>query len=329
MVRALEVVIDARADYCRRKGWKKWQPDRRHPVLAVTVDECSGLNGKMGHKDLERLVMVAEKGRAVGVELNEATQFPTLESLGTSRIREQMDQRLCFRLNSSAGEHVIFEGEKPVGADSIPADRPGTVYHKDSEVLDRLPIRVLLPSKEEEEKVVELRTGYTTPLDEMTSSAVIAAVPQYRDRVVPGAGVERESVPVPEQRDSDGNGRDSVPGLPWYDGPDVPLHRVIESRNAGLSPEQRDRESRERESQRERDSRSRLSESEAMAALERALRDAGPDGMRAKDLAEAATRRSSWLYETGLARLREQGKVHRTRNGFWAWAEEREPAHSA
>lgn len=328
MVRALEAVIDARADYCRRKGWEMWRPDREHPVLAVTVDECSGLNGRMGLKDLERLVMVAEKGRAVGVELNEATQFPTLESLGTSRIREQMDQRLCFRLNSSAGEHVIFEGEKTVGAEFIPADRPGTVFHKDNEVLDRLPIRVLLPSREEVGKVVELRSGYTTPLDEMTSSAVIAAVPQYRDRVVPGAGQDRDSVPAPGQRDPDGTERDSIPGPEWYDGPDVPLHAVIESRNAGLLPEQRERESRDREFLRERESRSRLSESGAMAALERALRDAGPDGMQAKDLAEAATRRSSWLYETGLARLREQGKVKRTRNGFWAWSEEREPAHS-
>ena len=328
MVRALEAVIDARADYCRRKGWKKWQPDRQHPVLAVTIDECSGLNGRMGLKDLERLVMVAEKGRAVGVELNEATQFPTVESLGTTRIREQMDQRLCFRLNSSAGEHVIFEGEKAVGADAIPADRPGTCYHKDNEVLDRLSIRVLLPSEEEVSKVVELRTGYTTPLDEMTTSAVLAAVPEYRDRALPEEGLSRETGPVPGERDSGGTERDPAEVPPWYDGPDLPLHAVVESRNGTLSPEQRERESRERDFQRERESRPRLSEADAMAALEQALRDSGPDGIRAKDLAEIATRRSSWLYETGLARLKQDGKVRRTRNGFWAWAEEREPAHA-
>lgn len=328
MVRALEAVIDARADYCRRKGWKNWQPDRQHPVLAVTIDECSGLNGRMGLKDLERLVMVAEKGRAVGVELNEATQFPTLESLGTSRIREQMDQRLCFRLNSSAGEHVIFEGEKTVGAEFIPANRPGTVFHKDNETMDRLPIRVLLPSDDEVKKVVELRTGYTTPLDEMTIAAVLSAVPEYRDRAVPGAEQDRDSVPVPGQRDSGGSERDSA-GVPqWYDGPDLPLHAVVDSRNGSLTPEQRERESRERDFQRERESRGRLSESQALAAVERALRDAGPEGLQAKDLAEIATRKSSWLYDTGLARLREQGKVSRTRKGFWAWSEEREPAHA-
>lgn len=332
MVRALEAIIDARADYCRRVGWKKWRPDRKHPVLAVTIDECSGLNGRMGLKDLERLVMVAEKGRAVGVELNEATQFPTLESLGTSRIREQMDQRLCFRLNSPAGEHIVFENEKPVGTDTIPADRPGTVYHKDNETLDRLPIRVLLPSDEEVKKVVELRTGYTPVLDEISAVAALSAVPEYGNRAVPGAGDDRGSPGVPGQRESRESDRDSdeVPaGVPaWYDGPDVPLHAVVESRNGSLTPEQRERESRSRDSQRERESRPKLSEKEALAALERALRDAGPEGIQAKDLAEIATRKSSWLYETGLARLREQGSVSRTRKGFWAWSEEREPAHA-
>lgn len=328
MVRALEAIIDARAEYCRERGWKKWRPDRLHPVLAVTIDECSGLNGRMSVKDLERLVMVAEKGRAVGVELNEATQFPTLESLGTSRIREQMDQRLCFRLNSPAGEHIVFENEKSVGADSIPADRPGTCYHKDNETLDRLPIRVLWPSDDEVAKVVELRTGYTPALDEVSASAALAVVPGYRDGDVPLPGQSRDSAGVPGQRDSGEAKRDPAGVPPWYDGPDVPLAPVIESRNKTLSPEQRERESRERDSQRERESRARLSEAEAIAALERALRDAGPEGVQAKDLADVATRRSSWLYETGLASLRERGRVHRTRRGFWAWAEEKEPAHA-
>lgn len=328
MVRALEAIIDARADYCRRMGWRYWRPDRTHPVLAVTIDECSGLNGRMGLKDLERLVMVAEKGRAVGVELNEATQFPTLESLGTSRIREQMDQRLCFRLNSPAGEHVVFEGEKAVGADSIPSNRPGTCYHKDNETLDRLPIRVLWPSDEEVAKVVELRTGYTPALDEVSTSAVLSVVPEYRDRAVPVAGESRDGTGVPGQRDSGENERESAGVSPWYDGPDLPLHAVVESRNGSLPPEQRERESRERESERERESRERLSEADAITALKQALRDAGPEGIQAKDLAEIATRKSSWLYETGLVRLREQGSLSRTRKGFWAWSEERVPVHS-
>lgn len=335
MVRALEAIIDARAEYCRQRGWTCWQPDTQHPVLAVTIDECSGLNGRMGMRDLERLVMVAEKGRAVGVELDEATQFPTLESLGSSRVREQMDQRLCFRMNSPAGEHVILEGEKGVGADAIPANRPGTCFHKDGEEFNRLPVRVLLPSGDEVKKVVELRTGYTTSLDEFSTAAVLSAVPEYRDRAVPVPEDDRDSVPVPGQRDSgetegetSGTDRDSDEIPPWYDGPDVTLAKMVESREARLSPQQRERESRERESQRERESRPRLSEAGAMAALEQALRDAGPDGLQAKDLAAAATRRSSWLYETGLARLKKQGKVTSTRTGHWAWCGDREPAHA-
>lgn len=322
MIVALEAVVEARAAYCAARGWRYWQPDRDHPVLAVTVDECHSLNGAMKPKDLERLERISNKSRAVGIEYRNATQYPTLDAIGSTQIRENADQRFCFRMTNPDGEDFVFSGKSSVDAHLIQASRPGTCYQMDSEKLDLMPIRIMWISNGMVEQVVSLREGDTTPLDEISGSAALAAVPEYGTRLAA----------IPAQRDSEDEtpaevGTDEVDD--WNIGPEVPIDAIMRARKSLMTEEEveresrLDREEREEESrlQREEESRPKLSETEAHAALARALREAGPDGLKPRELQHAANRGSTWLYDTGIPRLREESKVVCTQRGTWAWAD--------
>lgn len=344
MLEALEAIIDARAAYMRRRGWKVWRPDRDHPVLVLTVDECHSLNGQMGSRDLERLERIKNKGRALGVETDDATQFPTLDAIGSSQIREQMDQRFGFRMNGGSGEHIIFDGSKvTVGLDQIPGDRPGTCYHMDNENVETMPLRILRVTDDIIEQVVELRSGFTPALDAVSAEAAAAAVPEYLDR--PSRGRRDNGTGVPGQRDDvaglvpgqrDGSREESgtadVGEIPeWSGDEDVPLDAIMREREKLMTPAQReaaqreaDREARE---QREAESRPRLDEREALEALGQTLRDAGPEGAKPRDLMEAATRKSTWLYDTGLPYYQRENLVKRSERGTWVWAAALAEAH--
>jgi len=336
MLEALEAVIDARAAYMRRRGWKVWRPDRDHPVLVLTVDECHSLYPRMGTKDRERLERIKNKGRALGVETDDATQYPTLDAIGSSQIREQVDQRFGFRMNGPGGEGIIFNGSAvSVGLDMIPGDRPGTCYHRDNEELDTSPTRILHVEYETIRQLTELRAGYTTPLDEASASAAAAAVPEYLDRSIPlprdgETGVpsqreERDSNLPSRREDGKGNGTVDESDIPeWAGDINLPLNEIERRRKELMTPQQREADEREREREsraaREAESRPRLGQQEALEAVGQALREAGPAGVRASVLMKVATRDSSWLYETALKYYRERGEARRTKHGTWAWS---------
>lgn len=325
MIEALEAIVDERAVMCEEMVWRFWKPSREFPVLVVVVDECHSLNGSMRASELAMLERVCQKARAVGVIIVEATQYPVMESVGSNLVRQQMDQRFCFRMMDGAGERVVFGEKVSVDADMIPASRPGTCFHQDNEELDRMPLRVQWVSDETRDEIVRLRAGYTTGLDERSALAAERAVPEYADRPVP-VPVDEDGSPVPfprsgETSETSGTGVTETEIPEWNDGPDVPLGEILRARDESLSPEQRERESRERaEVEREaleRESRGKLGEREALEALGAALRAAGTEGIRAKDLQAAATRGSTWLYDTGLPYFQERGQAWRTSRGMW------------
>lgn len=345
LLEALEAVVDARAAHCADMGIRKWPVTEEYPVLTVIVDECHSFNGAMNRKQLEMLERVVQKGRAVAVELIESTQYPTLLAVGSNLVREQLDQRFCFRMQSDTGEYFVFGNNRDgkVGANMIAQSRPGTCYYQDAETIDRMPIRIQYVDDETVKTLVKLRQGRTCPLDAVSAQAAADAVPGYADRalVVPldDDGVPAGHVPdVPGQRDTVPDGRDmsrdsagqerDMPGqgetedrdiAERLDGVNVPMADLVRAYMAGHSPEERDRMLRDTAAMvadRERD---KLDEAAAVEALIGALKAAGSEGARARDLTRAATRSSSWLYPK-LAELKAAGQVRSTEYGHWAWS---------
>lgn len=328
MMAAIERIIDERARYSAGK-WKVWQASREWPILVVSVDEAASLLGASASaKDIERVSDIARKGRAVGVIIVLATQYPTLEALGSSQIRQQIDQRLCFRMADENGEGYVMPGHT-VRADKIDADRPGTCYHLDGEKLDKMPMRTYFLSDETIDQLVSLLEGETTTLDEV-SQRVADECEVYANREVfvsVGRDGDRES----DRDDRDGerdNDRESdrdenesesemsenIP--PWESGEGVSIEAMVSRQRETMSPEQRDaadRAAAENEVEPE-----RLDEDAAKVKLEALLRGAGEEGIAAGELARACTRKSSWLYDQ-LGPLADAEKAKRTKHGKWTW----------
>lgn len=331
VVQALEDIVEARAAYCADNGIRVWPISPEHPLISLIVDECHSLNGVMNSKQIAMLERITQKSRALGIEIVEATQYPTLASLRSNLIREQLDQRMCFRMQDSSGEAYVFGTgrENHVGAHRIPQSRPGTCYHQSGEKLNKMPLRIFYVDDETVRTLVELRAGHTCPLDEMSWDILVSYFPE----LVPGTdqdttghedtggtgpgqpfGTTRDSVPGQPGTDQD------IPGqtVPYWDKPDVPIEDIVSLHWDSLSPEQQDTMSRQRDKLRDSTAGTKLSEDAARDKVRDTLQNAGTDGVRAKDLATAATRSSSWLYPL-LSEWREQGLVAPTRHGHWAW----------
>jgi S-DNA-T family DNA segregation ATPase FtsK/SpoIIIE len=344
LLEALEAVVDARAKYCANVlNVRRWPMTPEFPVLTVVVDECHSFNGAMNRKQLEMLERVIQKGRAVGVEIVEATQYPTLLAFGSNLVREQLDQRFCFRMQGEDGEYFVFGTRRDgkVGANMIAQSRPGTCYYQDAETIDRMPIRIQYVADDTVKTLVKLRQGRTCQLDETSANAALAVSQLYGNRphVVP-LGDDGEPVPgvrdtvpdVPDARDMSrdsgtgaGQGRDSVghdggtlagqdvPEPTWLDGPDVPLADLVRLHEQSMTADQRDMAERARRALLDELESPKLSEQDAMEALVAALRAAGTEGVHVRDLAKAATRARSWTYE----KLPELG-ARATKRGNWA-----------
>lgn len=332
LLEALEAVVDARAKYCADVlNVRRWPMTPEFPVLTVVVDECHSFNGAMNRKQLEMLERVIQKGRAVGVEIIEATQYPTLLAFGSNLVREQLDQRFCFRMQGEDGEYFVFGTRRDgkVGANMIAQSRPGTCYYQDAETIDRMPIRIQYVSDETVKTLVKLRQGRTCQLDTVSANAA-GVSPLYIDRARPvplddaGQPVPGwDTVPdVPNARDMAGQERDSVgqdgpgqdvPESTWLDGPSVPIADLVRAHEQSLTAEQRDTAEQARRAMMAELEPAKLSEQDAVEALMSALRAAGTDGAHVRDLAKAATRARSWTY----AKLPELG-AHTTKRGNWA-----------
>jgi len=337
LLEALEAVVNARAKHCADVlNVRRWPMTPEFPVLTVVVDECHSFNGAMNRKQLEQLERIIQKGRAVGVEIIEATQYPTLLAFGSNLVREQLDQRFCFRMQGEDGEYFVFGTRRDgkVGANLIPQSRPGTCYYQDAETIDRMPIRIQYVSDETVSTLVKLRQGRTCGLDETSSAAATAVSQLYADRSravplddagepVPG---HWDTVPdVPDTRDTAGQERDTVghddgndtgqdvPEPTWLDGPDVPLAELVRRHQESLTAGQRNAADAARAALMAELEPPKLSESDAIEALASALRAAGTDGAHVRDLAKAATRARSWTY----AKLTEMG-AQTTKRGNWA-----------
>lgn len=330
------------------RGVRIWDTKKDGPIISITLDEAKDLLGKGDSKTVDAFAAIANKGRALGVRFILATQYPTLEAIGSSQIREQIRHRFCFRMQSSAGEDFVMPGHR-VRAEKIDSSRKGTCYMLDGEKLEGMPIRVFYLDDDMVAAVVRARAGHTPELDARSAAAITRYYPAFadRDKVVPGVPDESPGTTAGTDAGSPGtatgtgagtpgtSGTDTTGTVPADDesenpmsaeelaavepgtGPDLELDALLASRRGRMSDDERDKLERDRRAALEAVPEQRLSEDEARDALLRALAEAGPDGARARDLQAAANRKSTWFYNIAN-QMSDSGIVKRTEHGMWA-----------
>ncbi|HET9144184.1 hypothetical protein [Actinophytocola sp.] len=311
------------------------------PIISIIVDEAKDLLGMGDSKLVDRFSLIGTKGRALGVRFVLATQYPTLEAIGSSQIRQQIRHRFCFRMQDENGESFVMPGHS-VRADRIPDDRPGTCYFLNSDKLESMPIRIHYLDDETVAAVAASRAGLTPELDRESETAITELFPEFadRERYIPlGESVPPESETAETEggsesgtdAESEETEMDDIP--PWDDAPDEDLADLIAARRESMTTEQVAQSDRDREAALAAGAEpvEKLGEQAAKEAMLTALAEAWPEGVKAKDLQRAATRGSSWFYPVANG-WAEQGLVQRTNYGTWALVApppQPVPAHSA
>jgi S-DNA-T family DNA segregation ATPase FtsK/SpoIIIE len=312
-INALDAIMTYRGEENTRRGRKAWPVDPEHPLLFVWIDELHRLlaaqNGREARdmrKCEEVLVRLATTGRALGMSVNGATQNPTLEATRTSQFRDRLNQRICFRTESSSHEGYIIPGRK-VDAHLIPSSMPGMCYVQDRDRFTGLPIRYYRVTDEMVEMVMEVRAP-GLPLDEGSQRAAMAVSPRYAERCrvrYDENPEDGEAMPFdPDDPDGPDGPRpvtDITPmPIPDLDlsGPDLTLSaiRAAHARLSGQGAAQAVAVMPEPEPMVAQAS----SEPETFPIGEPAvflvLKKAGRRGATAKQLYEAAERKKSWFY---------------------------------
>lgn len=336
-------LLAVRQSKLAKRGARCWDTKIDGPVITIIVDEAKDLLGMGDSKLVDRFALIGTKGRALGVRFALATQFPTLEAIGSSQIRQQIRHRFCFRMQDESGESFVMPGHS-VRADRISDDRPGTCYFLNSDKLESMPIRILYLDDDTVAAVASARAGLTPELDAESEAALIELFPEWadRERYIPaedpddetgtesGTGGTESGTAAGSETETEEEDMDEAP--PWDDAPDVDLADIIAARRESMTAEERERLDAARAEALGED-RPKLSEEAAKEAMLEALAEVWPEGMRAKDLQQRATRSSSWFYPVANA-WAEEKIVERTVHGTWALvappprAVKPEPAHS-
>ncbi len=121
MLAALRRIVDARGQAARSRVW---QASAESPVIVVLVDEAAELPGE-AVSDLES---VARRGRALGVLLVLATQYPTVDAVGSGQVRGQLRTRVAFRFARTAEATTVLADTTGRDPAAIRRDRPGCCY---------------------------------------------------------------------------------------------------------------------------------------------------------------------------------------------------------
>jgi S-DNA-T family DNA segregation ATPase FtsK/SpoIIIE len=318
-------LLDERGAILEEAGRKTWDSKIDGPIYEFIVDEARSL---LGDGTPARVVAafadIANKGRALGVRFLLATQYPTLEAIGSSQVRQQIRHRFCFRMEDDSGEDYVVQAT--VRADKIPADRPGTCYMRDGDQVFTEPLRVYWTSDDTEKAIVRARRGLTAELDDRSEAAIARLFPQWAERerwvtaeVAAALAVAAEGGNA-SVNGGNANGKDAdVNGSTEADldtEPDVDLAEMIRAQRDRLSAEEREELDRSREEAVAVPA-PRMAEPDAVEAMLRALAEAGDEGISAKELQQVAGRSSSWFYPKANE-LAEGGLIRRTKHGMWA-----------
>jgi S-DNA-T family DNA segregation ATPase FtsK/SpoIIIE len=123
-------VIQARGGLMEREGLREWPISPERPALVILIDEHKAL-ADHSPTAVRAVETQAAQGRAAGVGLVLATQYPTVDAMGSSLIAPQCGARVGLRLNSTNETNVVFgPGSVRAGwlAHQIPRAMRGGLY---------------------------------------------------------------------------------------------------------------------------------------------------------------------------------------------------------
>ncbi|MFC1436031.1 hypothetical protein ACEZDB_35900 [Streptacidiphilus sp. N1-3] len=117
---AVSIWYDADGD--KMYGDTDWTPTPEEPLIVVTIDEWQDVWGTYPEA-LELAVRIAILGRKVGIKLRLVTHLPTLESLGSERLRQPLTagNSIAFRTTARSAGYVV---NLPADPNDIPAVWP-------------------------------------------------------------------------------------------------------------------------------------------------------------------------------------------------------------
>jgi S-DNA-T family DNA segregation ATPase FtsK/SpoIIIE len=128
LLRSLKALMDARMAEMAGAD-RDWPYSPTRPAVVLVIDEQSLVKGDRDAITLlEELVVL---GRALGIVVVFATQYPTKNAIGSSALVEQITVTIGLRVRSATASRVLFgetadqEGWRP---HEIPAEAKGTLY---------------------------------------------------------------------------------------------------------------------------------------------------------------------------------------------------------
>lgn len=174
-------LLDERKDILDERGARTWDPKIDGPIISIVIDECRELLGKGDPKVIDYFTTIANIGRALGVRFDLCTQYPTVDAIGSTQIRQQIQRCLCFRMKDSEGQNYVIPNQK-FRADKIDSERPGTCYFQDGNVFYDKPLRIRYLDDLLVKAVAAARAGETSELDSRSEAALIRLFPGFAER---------------------------------------------------------------------------------------------------------------------------------------------------
>lgn len=171
MLERLNAIIAYRSLLAAERGWDPWPVTPATPLIILFVDEAAEVYGVSydGASATELVEKIHRMGAGVGVLVCSATQYPTVEALGSSQISSQIGLRFCFRMENSTQQQVILPSSTRVNA-TFP-DKPsgeaggGWFYLKDRGHLIEIPARVRWVERSKIYGIVAAGVGKMCQLD--------------------------------------------------------------------------------------------------------------------------------------------------------------------
>ncbi|APU22933.1 FtsK/SpoIIIE family protein [Actinoalloteichus sp. GBA129-24] len=255
MLGALREVIDVRGRHATNRVW---QASPEQPVIVVLIDEAAELPVECV-PDLES---VARRGRALGVALVLATQYPTVNAVGSAQVRAQLRTRVAFRFLKTGEASTVLRDTAGTDPAVIRKDRPGCGYVEAAGAERPALVRCYWVTDDLVSEVVETWRGRQPALDPATAD-VVSTFPADADD-------ERDAPPnIPAARQTDSAAEE----------PAAPLAALAERGPATRSPAKK-----------------RLDNEQARTALRAALSGAGEEGTTVEALGAECDRRKTWIY---------------------------------
>jgi hypothetical protein len=176
MLEWLDGVIDYRSTYAAERGWDVWKVSRRHPLIILYIDEAKEVLGLKVDKfhALSLVEKIGTMGAGVGVLLCAATQYPTIEAIGSSQIQANILRRFCFRVERTNHQHVILPDA--TGIDATFPDKPigpagaGWCFFSDMGSMKPIPLRVRDLKPEQVYEIVDSYYHVRCPVDVGTAT---------------------------------------------------------------------------------------------------------------------------------------------------------------